>query len=128
MATNFYSGWAISAAINAPLVALVAIGFLAHVPGEWGRAALAAYAALVLAFIAGVGIAESGSVLLSLAAFLVACLVVGIGGPYGLVLACVGLTGVALLPLLGWQMPLHWSLATIAAVGTGIGAVKALMS
>lgn len=96
----------LSAALAAPTLLLAAGVFLRHVPGEWSRAALLAWAAVLLAYLAGQmppGAASwSGVVGLAIA---FAALAVGGSAGLGLLalafalLAAAGLAGIVAAPL-----------------------------
>src|SRR5512144_1028496 len=77
--------WALAAA---PLGVLAAAGMLGDVPGEWSRAALLAYASVLLGLLTGVGSASGtlpvlGASLLALGGLFVGFAALSLGGAHG---------------------------------------------
>lgn len=69
-------------------VLLTVLAVLSNAPGEWGRGALTAYVAVVVALIAGISATVLGGWAIAIAAFGVLALI--IGGPTGLIIAGCG--------------------------------------
>lgn len=119
--------WLIAAA---PLVVLGGVGLFAHVPGEWGRAALLAYAAVLLGCLGGMALAGAGEAvwtgrLVAAAAVGIGFLALSLGGPAGHWLAAGGHALVALLALTRLEAGLPWPLSFLAAAACVVAAVRA---
>lgn len=116
--------WVLAAA---PLGVLTAVGLLGDVPGEWGRAALLAYASVLLGLLTG--IAAGAAALPALAALAVGGLFMGfaalsLGGTPGHALLVMSY---AALTVLAWLRPnsgVPWPLALIAGIACLITLVR----
>jgi len=114
----------LSLALAVPAVVLGAGAWLAHVPGEWSRAALLAWSVVVLAYLVGTAVAPQSSAWAAVALG-AAFAALALGGAAGLGLAAV-LLGV--LAALGWTgtLPAPVILCLITAAAAGLGAARSL--
>ncbi len=118
--------WVLAAA---PLGVLAAAGMLGDVPGEWSRAALLAYASVLLGLLTGVGSASGtlpvlGASLLALGGLFVGFAALSLGGAHGHTLLAVAY---AALTALAWLRPntgLPWPLGLVGALACVIAIAR----
>jgi hypothetical protein len=118
--------WALAAA---PLGVFAAAGLLGDVPGEWSRAALLAYAAVLLGLLTGVGSASGtlpvlGASLLALGGLFVGFAALSLGGARGHTLLAAAFAALTALAWLRSNIGLPWPLALVGALACVIAIVR----
>jgi hypothetical protein len=118
--------WAMAAA---PLGVLAAAGLLGDVPGEWSRAALLAYAAVLLGLLTGVASASGtlpvlGASLLALGGLFVGFAALSLGGARGHTLLSAAFATVTALAWLRSKIGLPWPLPLVGALACVIAIVR----
>ncbi len=109
---------AAAAVMLAPALCFAALGFVGDAPGEWGRAALIAWTALVAALLAGAAL-QAGAGAPAWAALALGLAAIMIGGPPGLIVAAVA---AAALLTAGPDLPTaRWVPAALAAAPLALG-------
>ena len=108
----------VAAALLVPSVGLLTLGLIGDAPGEWGRAALIAWTALVSALLAGAAL-QAGAGGVAWLPLVLGLAAVMIGGPPGLVAAAVA---AALLLAAGAGLPApRWLPLALAAAPLALG-------
>jgi hypothetical protein len=122
----YMTSWLLAAA---PLVVLAGVALLGRAIGEWGRDALLAYAAVLLAFLSGVSGAGAGGSGLMLYAVpvlgvLAAFLGLTLGSFHGLLVLVVAYGALTASTLAKAVDALPWPLLVIAAAACAIVAAR----
>lgn len=118
--------WLVGAA---PLLVLSAVGLFGHAPGEWGRAALLAYAAVLLGCLGGMAIPGFAEVpwlgrLVAATAVGTGFVALSVGGAAGHWVIAAGHAAFALVCLARPEVALPWPLAALAAAAAVLAAVR----
>ena len=118
--------WLLAAA---PLGVLAAVGLLGDVPGEWGRAALLAYASVLLGLLTGIAAGAAALPVLAASVLAVGGLFMGfaalsLGGAPGHALLVISYAALTALAWLRPNIGLPWPLAFIGALSCLIALVR----
>lgn len=118
--------WVLAAA---PLGVLTAVGLLGDIPGEWGRAALLAYASVLLGLLTGVGAAGAALPVPAASALAVGGLfmgfaALGLGGTPGHGLLVMSYAALTVLAWLRPNIGVPWPLAPIGGIACLITLVR----
>jgi hypothetical protein len=108
---------------------LAAAGLLGDVPGEWSRAALLAYAAVLLGLLTGIGSASGtlpvlGASLLALGGLFDGFAALSLGGARGHTLLAAAFAALTALAWLRSNIGLPWPLALVGALACVIAIVR----
>lgn len=113
--------WLLTAA---PLGVLAAVGLLGDVPGEWGRAALLAYASVLLGLLTGTAAAAAALPVLAVGGLFMGFVALSLGGALGHALLVISYAALTALAWLRPNIGLPWPLAFIGALTCLIALVR----
>lgn len=112
----------LAAAILAPALVFAAMAsFLGDAPAEWAEGALLSWSALAVCLFSGLALA-GGTVLWPTCGIVLAFVALMVGGPPGLIVACLAAIAVA-IPGDVAHLP-RWLPIALAAMLAGVGAVR----